>query len=86
MVRHLAAPEVAQLLVRDITDRDGDNIWPKQEFRLYVRDRAGKDHALFAFPQPHNAWWLEERIEHHLGIPDRRLPGELPKLLPDKTE
>jgi hypothetical protein len=80
-VHRLAAGDIAQLHVRDVTDRNPNNLWPEEKFRLYVRDRAGKDHVLFTFPQPQNARWLEHRIEEHLGIPDRALPGEMPKQL-----
>ena len=79
-VHRLAAGDITQLHVRDETPRN-PNHWPEEKFRLYVRDRRGKDHALFTFPEPQNAQWLERRIEDHLGIPDRALPGELPKQL-----
>lgn len=77
----LPVGEIAQLHVRDVTDRNPNNIWPEEKFRLFVRDRVGRDHALFTFPQPDQARWLEERIETHLGIPDRALAGEVPKRL-----
>lgn len=80
-IHRLAAGDIAQLHVRDITERNPNNMWPEEKYRLYVRDRDGKDHTLFTFPKPENAQWLEHRIEDHLGIPDRALPGEVPKPL-----
>lgn len=87
VIRKLPSGDIAQVFVRDVTDRNTNNLWPKEVFRLFARDRSGIDHPIVDFPTPENGWWLEERIEHHLGIPDRKLAGELakPLALPEKT-
>jgi hypothetical protein len=44
-----------------------------------VRDRRGHDHAIASFDDPRQARWVERLLEHHLGIIDCPLPGELPR-------
>ena len=40
---------------------------------------GGREEELIAVETPEQAWWLEERLEHHLGIVDRAVGGELTK-------
>lgn len=71
----LPAAEIAQLFVRDETDRD-DDYFEVPTFVLYARDRQGRDHVIVQVEDPEQAWWLEARLEEHLGIVNRRIEGE----------
>ena len=85
------ASEIAQLYVRDETPTIG-----KYEegiavpcFILYARDHAGRDHMIVQVEDPEQAWWLEARLEQHLGIVNRRIEGEHrrePPLLPEPRD
>lgn len=81
----LPASEIAQLFVRDKTDRDPDAV-VIPNFVLYARDHRGHDHSIVHVEDPEQAWWLEARLEQHLGIVNRRVEGEHrrePPLLPE---
>jgi hypothetical protein len=75
---HLPDSEIAQLFVRDETPEvnsyRGQIAIPA--FILYARDHHGHDHVITQVEDPEQAWWLEERLEHHLGITDRPVAGE----------
>lgn len=43
---------------------------------VYARDRAGRRYELAVLPTAEQAWWLEERLEAHLGLVDRPIDGE----------
>jgi hypothetical protein len=81
----LPASEIAQLFVRDETDRDEDAV-AIPNFVLYARAHGGRDHPIVQVENPEQAWWLEARLEQHLGIVNRRIEGEHrrePPLLPE---
>lgn len=78
----LPAAEIAQLFV---VERAKPSDGTKGEYLLVARDRAGDEHPIVAVRTPKEAWWLEERLERHLGITDEeisarehRRPLELP--------
>jgi DNA-directed RNA polymerase subunit RPC12/RpoP len=79
----LPAADIVQLYVIEqvTTSEDGTT----RRYLLIARDRHGKDHDLCRVHTPEEAWWLEERVERHLGIVDKetavfehRRPLELP--------
>lgn len=45
-------------------------------FILYVRDHGGHDHVITQVEDPEQAWWLEQRLERHLGVSDHPVHGE----------
>lgn len=71
--RTLPANDIAQLYVRD-TSRLTQRWSPR--FTLCARDRGGRDHAITELDTPEQAWWLEDRLERHLGLVDRAVAGE----------
>jgi hypothetical protein len=66
----LAAPDVEQIFCIEEVDEDED-----RTYHVCARDRWGKDHELAVVHEPEQAWWLEERLESHLGIRDRIIDG-----------
>jgi hypothetical protein len=54
---------------------DGDT---HETFVVHVRTARG-DRVLVTFGTEQQARWLEQRLEHHLGLVDEPVPGELPK-------
>jgi hypothetical protein len=84
----LPASEIAQLFVRDKTDRDSDAV-VIPNYVLYAREHGGRDHPIVSVEDPEQAWWLEARLEQHLGIVNRRIEGEHrrePRLLPEPRD
>ena len=75
---HLPASEIAQLFVRVETPELGEfeEGIPIPAFILYARDHGGRDHVITQVEYPEQAWWLEERLERHLGAVDRPVDGE----------
>jgi len=71
--RSLANDDIAQLYVRN-TSLIARSWLPR--FTLYARDRAGHDHAVTKLDTPEQAWWLEDRLEGHLGLVGRAVAGE----------
>jgi hypothetical protein len=71
--RSLANDDIAQLYVRN-TSLIARSWLPR--FTLYARDRAGRDHAITKLDTPEQAWWLEDRLEGHLGLVGRAVAGE----------
>lgn len=71
----LPIDRITQLYTRRIekVDRDGD-VWI--DYALFARDREGRDHKVVSLDLPGQAWWLEARLEHHLGIADHPVEGE----------
>jgi hypothetical protein len=84
---HVPASKIAQLFVRDETPKFGtfeDGI-AIPAFALYAREHGGRDHFITQVEDPEQAWWLEARLEQHLGIADQSIDGEHrrePGLLP----
>ncbi|MGE0869059.1 MAG: hypothetical protein AB7P03_10860 [Kofleriaceae bacterium] len=74
---HLPAAEIAQLYVVDSQDPDKAVYPAYARFELRAKDRAGRSHVLVMVETPEQAWWLESRLEQHLGLIDRPVPGEL---------
>lgn len=68
----LAASEVSQLFTLE-TPRKKDG----PLYFVYVRDRRGRDRQLVQLEAPEQCWWLEEKLEQHLGLVDRPIDGEL---------
>lgn len=76
---HVATGDLAQLFVRDTTNRsEGEGI-PIPSFTVYARDRRGRDHEIASLESPEQAQWIEARLENYLGIVNRAVPGELPR-------
>ncbi len=73
-LRHwsLGNQDIAQLYVRNTSLAES---WLPR-FTLYARDRAGRDHAITKLDTPEQAWWLEDRLEGHLGLVGRTIAGE----------
>ena len=76
----LPASEITQLFVREVTPAlaPGEEVGlVVRSYVVYARDQAGNDHAAIAeVERPEQAWWLEARLERHLGIADEQIDGE----------
>lgn len=66
---------IVQLFTRRVETTDSENN-TMINYILYARDRSDRDHKIVALDTPGQAWWLEARIEQHLGIADRPVEGE----------
>jgi hypothetical protein len=66
---------IAQLFTRRV-ETSGSEGDPRITYVLYARDRSDRDHEIISLDRPGQAWWLEARIEQHLGIADRPVEGE----------
>jgi hypothetical protein len=75
----LPIERIAQLFTRKLTTPDRDelgNYVDRVDYVLFARDHAGGDHEFVSVQTPEQAWWLEARLEHHLGLVDREhMPG-----------
>ena len=75
----LPIERIAQLFTRKVTTRDRNergNYVDRVDYVLFARDHAGRDHEFVSVQTPAQAWWLEARLEHHLGIVDRPVEHE----------
>ncbi len=72
--RSLPREQILQLYTRRHTLRDenGEVAW----FAVYVRDVARIDHEIVTVDTVEQAWWIEQRLEAHLDIPDHRVDGD----------
>jgi hypothetical protein len=66
----LPVDRITQLFIVEDTDTDGD-----RSYVLFAR-LGERDHKVVVLDTPEQAWWLEERLEHYLGITDRPIAGE----------
>ena len=66
----LATSEIDHLFTLEVRDSEGD-----PSYVIKARDRAGRDFDLLTILHSEQAWWIQDRLERHLGLP-HRLDGE----------
>jgi hypothetical protein len=75
----LAVSEVSQVFVREDRHKDSDG-GSQRTYSVHVVSKdGGRTKLLGTVIDAEHALFVEQRIERHLGIADRAVPGELPR-------